>query len=148
MENKKITHGGWDPIADAAAALATISARGIRVQEGWYQADLRALHLTLWLLELSPEDSSDDESETETARIQINIWSDRDEGALMREATALMRAGGWGWEGSFTDTDPRKPPTAASRAVHKNNRNPERKLKNAGKRNHYKSDRKVAPLLV
>lgn len=106
MENEKITHGGWDPIADAAAALSTISARGIRVQEGWYQADLRALHLTLWLLELSPEDSSDDESETETARIQINIWSDRDESALMREATALMRAGGWGWEGSFTDTDP------------------------------------------
>lgn len=106
MENEKTTYIGWDPIADAAAALATISARGIRVQEGWYQADLRALHITLWLLELSPEDASDDESETETARIQINIWSDRDEGTLMREVIALMRARGWGWEESFTDTDP------------------------------------------
>lgn len=106
MENEKTTYIGWDPIADAAAALGAISARGVRVQEGWYQADLRALHLTLWLLELSPEDASDDESETETARIQINIWSDRDEGALMREVIALMRARGWGWEESFTDTDP------------------------------------------
>ena len=105
MENEKTTYIGWDPIADAAA-LGAISARGVRVQEGWYQADLRALHLTLWLLELSPEDASDDESETETARIQINIWSDRDEGALMREVIALMRARGWGWEESFTDTDP------------------------------------------
>lgn len=106
MENEKTTYIGWDPIADAADALATISARGIRVQEGWYQGDLRALHITLWLLELSPEDASDDESETETARIQINIWSDRNEDALLREEIALMRARGWGWEESFTDTDP------------------------------------------
>lgn len=106
MENEKITHGGWDPIADTAAALGAISARGVRVQEGWYQADLRKLHITLWMLELSPEDASDDECDAETARVQINVWSDRDEVALMREIITLMRAAGWGWEESFTETDP------------------------------------------
>lgn len=100
------TAGGWDPIADAAAALGAISARGVRVQEGWYQADLRKLHVTLWMLEHSPEDASDDECDAETARVQINVWSNRDESTLMREIITLMRAAGWGWEESFTETDP------------------------------------------
>ena len=96
----------WDPIADATAALAPISERGIRVQEGWYQADLRQKHVTVWMLEHAPDHDSDDECDAEGARLQINIWSDCDESALMREIISLMRRAGWGWESSFNDTDP------------------------------------------
>lgn len=89
-----------DIIAKAAEALRELTAEGYRVQQGWYDADVRDLHITLWKLETAPAGHSDDAEEVETGNIQINIWSDKDQIELEQRIKKLMCAAGFMFAGS------------------------------------------------
>jgi len=82
-------------IDEANIALLPISGRGISVREGWYDPDTTKTHISLWLLSYAEDDHSDDESESETATVQVNIWSLVNEVALAAEVLALMKAYGF-----------------------------------------------------
>ena len=64
-----------DVIETAYKALEPIRERGIQVQEGWYDEHYKNLHITLWPLTETPEASSDDGLEVETAGLQVTIFS-------------------------------------------------------------------------
>lgn len=84
-----------DVINEASIALLQISGRGIPVREGWYDPDITDTHISLWPLSYAEDDHSDDDSESETATVQANIWSLVDEVALAAEVLALMKAYGF-----------------------------------------------------
>ena len=71
-----------DVIKLSARALQPIADEGIRVQQGWYDKNLHALHVTLWLIQDYESAHSDDECDIEAAMVQVNIWSDRDQNKL------------------------------------------------------------------
>ena len=83
-----------DIIAKAAQALQEITDEGYIVQQGWYDSSIRDVHITLWNLGTTPE-NSDDTAEIETGIIQINIWSDKDQIELKRRICRLMQAAGF-----------------------------------------------------
>ena len=87
-----------DIIKEASEALLPISNRGIRVKEGWYDEDTTDTHISLWELSSSDVDYSDDEAESETGTVQVNIWSLNDEIALRDEVKTLMLAYGFTFE--------------------------------------------------
>lgn len=84
-----------DVINGASIALLPISGRGISVRDGWYDPDITDTHITLWLLNYAEDDHSDDDSESETATVQVNIWSLVNEVALADEVLTLMKAYGF-----------------------------------------------------
>ena len=84
-----------DVIQIAADALKPVSDTGIIVQQGWYDASLKQLHVTLWSLGDREAGYSDDECEIEAASIQVNIWSDRDQQQLKKQIKKLMKAAGF-----------------------------------------------------
>lgn len=81
-----------DIIKEASRALAPISDRGITVVQGWYDANIKKLHITLWLLTDSDDGHSDDDAEIESQIVQVNIWSERDQIALKKEIKKLMKS--------------------------------------------------------
>lgn len=94
-----------DIIAKAAEALQELTAEGYRVQQGWYDANIRELHITLWDLGTAPAGHSDDAEEVETGNIQINIWSDKDQVELKQRIKKLMCAAGFMFAGSNDDLE-------------------------------------------
>ena len=84
-----------DIIALAAKALKPISERGISVQQGWYDKNVKKMHVTLWNLGDYEGGHSDDEAEVEAASVQVNIWSDRDQVELKAKIKKLMRKAGF-----------------------------------------------------
>lgn len=96
-----------DVVAMAAEALKPISESGIIVQQGWYDAELNTIHVTLWKMRDFSAAHSDDGCEVEAASIQINIWSKEDQQDLVKKIKKLMKAYGFQFtEGNDqTETD-------------------------------------------
>ncbi|MEE3382085.1 MAG: hypothetical protein VZQ81_09280 [Succiniclasticum sp.] len=84
-----------DVIKAAAAALKPIEDEGIIVQQGWYDAALKQLHITLWKLRDYAAAHSDDDCDVEAATIQVNIWSTADQQDLVKRVKKLMKAAGF-----------------------------------------------------
>lgn len=84
-----------DVIKTAADALKPISDEGITVQQGWYDASLKKLHITLWKLRDYAAAHSDDDCDVEAATIQVNIWSTADQQDLVKRVKKLMKANGF-----------------------------------------------------
>lgn len=92
-----------DVIKLSAAALEPIAKEGIRVQQGWYDKDLKKTHVTLWKLSETPEGHSDDGEEIEAGRVQVTIFSQKDEVELAQRIKKLMVAAGATWTGGDQD---------------------------------------------
>lgn len=84
-----------DIIEIAAKALKPISDEGIAVRQGWYEEDLKKLHITLWNLSDSVAAHSDDAAEVETGMVQVNIWSKKDQVSMKKRIKKLMRKAGF-----------------------------------------------------
>lgn len=80
-----------DIVEMAADALADLSDEGITVQQGWYDENIRDLHVTIWNLGNYEGGFSDDGAEMEVAIVQICIWSDRDQVQLKKRIKKLMK---------------------------------------------------------
>lgn len=89
-----------DIIEKAAEALEELSDEGIIVQQGWYDENIRGLHVTLWNLGDYEGEHSDDTEEVEVASVQVNIWSDKDQVALKKRIKRLMKKAGFYFAGS------------------------------------------------
>lgn len=89
-----------DIIEKAANALSDLAEEGIIVQQGWYDADIRGLHVTLWNLGDYEGEYSDDNAEVEIATVQVCIWSDRDQIKLKKRIQRLMKKAGFYYIGS------------------------------------------------
>ncbi len=94
-----------DVISKAAEALRPISERGIRVEQGWYDADYKKLHITLWLLTDAEGSHSDDDADVLKAQIQINIWSKGDQVSLKNEIRKLLKQNGFAYLSGNDDLD-------------------------------------------
>lgn len=84
-----------DAIALAAEALQPITESGIPVQQGWYDANVKKMHVTLWNLGDYDSEHSDDETEVEAASVQVNIWSGKDQMQLKKRIKKLMKKAGF-----------------------------------------------------
>lgn len=89
-----------DVIEKASEALEELTDEGYIVQQGWYDADIGMLHITLWNLGDYEGGHSDDKADIEEAAIQVNIWSDRDQVQLKKRIVKLMKAAGFCYTGS------------------------------------------------
>lgn len=92
-----------DIIRDAAKALKPISDKGIIVQQGWYDKNIKKEHVTLWDLGEDDENYSDDKAEGTTMGVQVTIFSERDEIALAKRIKKLMLENGFLFEGRNAD---------------------------------------------
>ena len=84
-----------DIIEKSAEALKPISDEGITVRQGWYEENLKKLHVTLWNLSEYIAAHSDDDEEIEAGMVQVNIWSGEDQIALKKRIRKLMRRAGF-----------------------------------------------------
>lgn len=89
-----------DVIETAYKALEPIRERGIQVQEGWYDEHYKNLHITLWPLTETPEASSDDGLEVETAGLQVTIFSTTEQESLRQEIKQLLAGAGAAYQGT------------------------------------------------
>lgn len=92
-----------DIIKDASEALKSIHDRGIIVQQGWYDKNIHATHVTLWDLGENDENFSDDDAEGVTLSVQVTIFSESDEIELAREIKELMKTNDFSFEGRNGD---------------------------------------------
>nr|WP_302593956.1 hypothetical protein [uncultured Acetatifactor sp.] len=88
-----------DIIALASKALKPVSDDGTTVRQGWYDEDMRKLHVTLWSLGDYDGVHADDAVEVEIASVQVNIWSDKDQVSLKDRIKKLMRKAGFYYMG-------------------------------------------------
>lgn len=86
-------------IAMAAEALKPVSNDGITVEQGWYDKELKKLHVTLWSLGDYDGAHADDDTEVEVASIQVNIWSGEDQISLKKRIKRLMKKAGFYYMG-------------------------------------------------
>lgn len=84
-----------DIVEKAADALAELEEEGIIVQQGWYDENIRKLHVTIWNLGEYGGEHSDDGQEVEVAAVQICIWSNKDQVKLKKRIKRLMKAAGF-----------------------------------------------------
>lgn len=84
-----------DIIELAAEALKPVSDDGIIVRQGWYEEDLKKLHVTLWNLSDYVAAYSDDDAEVDAGMVQVNIWSSKDQVSLKNRIKKLMRKAGF-----------------------------------------------------
>lgn len=89
-----------DIIKKAADALQVLTDEGITVQQGWYDKNIKGLHVTLWNLGDYDGEFSDDDAEVECASVQVNIWSGRDQISLKNRIKKLMKAAGFYFMGA------------------------------------------------
>lgn len=94
-----------DVIAEAAEALEELTDEGILVQQGWYDKNVNGLHITLWNLGDYPGNFSDDMEESETATVQVNIWSKKDQVKLKKRIKKLMKKAGFIFLGANDSLD-------------------------------------------
>lgn len=95
-----------DVIKLSARALQPIADEGIRVQQGWYDKNLHALHVTLWLIQDYESAHSDDECDIEAAMVQVNIWSDRDQNKLKERIKKMMKKNGFQYAEGNDESEP------------------------------------------
>lgn len=84
-----------DIIERAAIALQPVSDDGIIVRQGWFEENLKSLHVTLWNLSEYVAAHSDDDEEIEAGMVQVNIWSAKDQVSLKNRIKKLMRKSGF-----------------------------------------------------
>lgn len=89
-----------DIVAMAAEALKPVSDDGIIVQQGWYDRNIKKLHVTLWSMGDYEGAHADDEVEVDVASIQVNIWSGKDQISLKKRIKKLMKRAGFIYTGS------------------------------------------------
>lgn len=94
-----------DIVALAAEALKPVSDDGIIVQQGWYDKNIKRLHVTLWSMGEYEGAHADDDVEVDVASIQVNIWSDRDQIELKRRIKKLMKKAGFVYNGSNDEAE-------------------------------------------
>jgi hypothetical protein len=82
-----------DIVKKTLDALAVLEAEGITVQQGWYDADIKRLHVTVWNLGDYGGEHSDDDEEVEIAAVQVCIWSSTDQIRLKKENQATYEKG-------------------------------------------------------
>ena len=73
-----------DIVKKTLDALEVLEAEGITVQQGWYDADIKGLHVTVWNLGDYGGEHSDDDEEVEIAAVQVCIWSSTDQIGLVK----------------------------------------------------------------
>lgn len=88
-----------DIIVLASKALKPVSDEGIPVRQGWYDEDMKKLHVTLWSLGDYDGGHADDDVEMEIASVQVNIWSDKDQVSLKARIKKLMKKAGFYYMG-------------------------------------------------
>lgn len=79
-----------DIIKDCFEALQEVSDKGITVQQGWYDKNIKECHVTLWNLGETDIDHSDDTAEGESHTVQVTIFSPDDEVKLAQTIKKLM----------------------------------------------------------
>lgn len=87
-----------DIIKIIAKSLEPISLKGIPVVQGWYDKNINDTHITFTLLNDSVNSVSDDEEETISYFIQIDIWGKKDEWKLKKEVKKLMLESDFGYD--------------------------------------------------
>lgn len=92
-----------DIIKLSADALEPIAKDGITVQQGWYDKNINATHITLWNLGTAPEAHSDDQDDVIGGDVQVTIFSREDEVALAKRIKKLMVDAGFTWTGGDQD---------------------------------------------
>ena len=90
-----------DIVKKTLDALEVLEAEGITVQQGWYDADIKGLHVTVWNLGDYGGEHSDDDEEVEIAAVQVCIWSSTDQIRLKKRIRRLMKKAGF----AFMETD-------------------------------------------
>lgn len=88
-----------DVIALASEALKPVSDDGITVRQGWYDEEMKKLHVTLWSLGDYDDGHADDDAEVEVASVQVNIWSGKDQISLKKRIKKLMKKAGFYYMG-------------------------------------------------
>lgn len=88
-----------DIIALSAEALQPLSDDGIIVQQGWYDKNIKKLHVTLWNLGDYEGAHADDATEVDVASVQVNIWSNKDQISLKNRIKKLMKKAGFYYMG-------------------------------------------------
>lgn len=89
-----------DIVKKTLDALAVLEAEGITVQQGWYDADIKGLHVTVWNLGDYGGEHSDDDEEVEIAAVQVCIWSSTDQIRLKKRIKRLMKKAGFTFMGA------------------------------------------------
>lgn len=89
-----------DIVGKATDALAVLEDEGIIVQQGWYDENIRKLHVTVWNLGDYGGEHSDDEEEVEIAAVQVCIWSNKDQMKLKKRIKRLMKKAGFVFMGA------------------------------------------------
>ena len=86
-----------DIVKKTLDALEVLEAEGITVQQGWYDADIKGLHVTVWNLgDYGGEHSDDDE----IGEVQVCIWSSKDQIRLKKRIRRLMKKAGFAFMGA------------------------------------------------
>lgn len=88
-----------DIIALSAEALQPLVDEGIIVQQGWYDKEVKKLHVTLWSLGDYEGAHADDTAEVDVASVQVNIWSEEDQISLKKRIIKLMKKAGFYYMG-------------------------------------------------
>jgi len=88
-----------DIITLASEALKPVSDDGITVRQGWYDEEMKKLHVTLWSLGDYDGEHADDDTEVEVASVQVNIWSGKDQISLKKRIKKLMKKAGFYYMG-------------------------------------------------
>lgn len=79
----------------------TLSSIECPVRYGWYDENMQSTHVTYFVIQESPEMDSDDEMESLTYNIQVDIWSTTDDDKkIKKQIIKSMRAQGFGFDDS------------------------------------------------
>nr|DAF92315.1 MAG TPA: Protein of unknown function (DUF806) [Myoviridae sp. ctBvM24] len=89
-----------DIVGIALEALEPLEDDGIIVKQGWYDGNIRKLHVTVWNLGEYAGEHSDDDVEVEIMAVQVCIWSDKDQIKLKKRIKCLMKRAGFHFMGA------------------------------------------------
>lgn len=90
----------FDIVPIVAKALKPISNDGYVVQTGWYDENIDKTHVTFVELNDNTEDSSDDEEESVSHLIQVDVWSydDIESNSIKQRVKSLLQKSGFFYE--------------------------------------------------
>lgn len=79
----------------------TLSSIECPVRYGWYDENMQSTHVTYFIVTEAPGEDSDDDIESLTYTIQVDVWSmSDDDKKIKQQIIKLMRAQGFGFEDS------------------------------------------------
>ena len=90
-----------DIVKKTLDALEVLEAEGITVQQGWYDADIKGLHVTVWNLGDYGGEHSDDDEEVEVCLLRmLSHRSSTDQIRLKKRIRRLMKKAGFAFMGA------------------------------------------------